>query len=104
MRYHAFAPRYSSPRSYATRAALAGRCIYEAVRAGLGVALIPEFLVREDVRSRRLVRLLPQWEPKALPVHVVYDGHRMLPARVRAFIDFALSFLAKELGRFRGQS
>ena len=72
--------------------------IREAVRAGLGVALIPEFLVREDVRSRRLVRLLSQWKPKAVPVHVVYDGRRMQPLRVRAFIDFALTFLAKELG------
>jgi len=72
--------------------------ILEAVRAGLGISMIPEFLVREDVRSGRLVHILPRWEPKPLPIHVVYDAHRILPVRVRVFIDFALSFLAKELG------
>jgi DNA-binding transcriptional LysR family regulator len=72
--------------------------ILEAVRAGLGVSMLPEFLAREDLRFGRLVRILPRWKPKALPLHIVYDGRRPLPMRVRAFIDFALSFLAKELG------
>jgi DNA-binding transcriptional LysR family regulator len=72
--------------------------IREAVRAGLGVSLIPEFLIREDLRSGRLVRLLPQWNPQDLPVHVVYAGARLLPARVRAFVDFAVSYVTKELG------
>jgi DNA-binding transcriptional LysR family regulator len=72
--------------------------IWEAVRTGLGVSLLPEFLIREDLRSGRLVRVLPQWNPKDLPVHVVYAGARLLPTRVRTFIDFAVSYLTKELG------
>jgi DNA-binding transcriptional LysR family regulator len=72
--------------------------IVEAVRMGLGVSMLPDFLAREDLRSGRLVRILPRWKPKPLPLHVVYDGHRLLPMRVRAFIDFALNFLEKELG------
>lgn len=71
--------------------------IREAVRAGLGVAVLPNWLIREDLLSGLLVRVLPQWNPKDLPVHVVYAGHRLLPARVRAFIDFAVSYLTKEL-------
>jgi DNA-binding transcriptional LysR family regulator len=71
--------------------------VREAVRAGLGVSLVPEFLVREDLRCGLLVRLLPQWNPQELPVHVVYAGARLLPARVRAFIDFAVSYMKKEL-------
>ncbi|MBV8278345.1 MAG: substrate binding domain-containing protein [Verrucomicrobia bacterium] len=72
--------------------------IREAVRAGLGVSVIPEFLIREDVGCGRLVRLLPQWRPQDLPVHVVYGGAHLLPARVRGFIDFAVSYVKKELG------
>ena len=71
--------------------------VREAVRAGLGVAMLPNWLIREDLISGLLVRVLPQWNPKDLPVHVVYAGHRLLPARVRAFIDFAVSYLTKEL-------
>jgi len=55
-------------------------------------------LIREDLLSGRLVPVLPQWNAKDLPVHVVYAGHRLLPTRVRAFIDFAVSYMTKELG------
>jgi DNA-binding transcriptional LysR family regulator len=71
--------------------------IREAVRDGLGVSVLPEFLIREDVRRGRLVRLLPQWSPPSLPVHVVYAGARLLPTRVRAFVDFAVSYITTEL-------
>ena len=70
----------------------------EAVRAGLGVAVLPDWLIREDLLSGQLVRVLPQWNAKDLPVHVVYVGARLLPTRVRAFIDFAVSYMTKEFG------
>jgi DNA-binding transcriptional LysR family regulator len=38
--------------------------IRKAVRAGLGISVLPEFLIREDLRCGRLVRVLPQWNPK----------------------------------------
>ena len=74
------------------------RSIREAVRAGLGVAVLPDWLIREDLLSGQLVRVLPQWNAKDLPVHVVYLGARLLPTRVRAFIDFAVSYMTKEFG------
>jgi len=74
------------------------RSTREAVRAGLGVAVIPDWLIREDLLSGRLVRVLPQWSAKDLPVHVVYLGARLLPTRVRAFIDFAVSYMTEEFG------
>jgi DNA-binding transcriptional LysR family regulator len=70
--------------------------IREAVRAGLGVAVLPNWLIREDLLSGLLVRVLPQWKMKDLPVHVVYAGDRLLRARA-AFIDFAVSYMTKEL-------
>jgi DNA-binding transcriptional LysR family regulator len=73
----------------------------EAARAGLGVALLPDFLIEEDLLSGRLVRVLPKWKPRELPIHVVYLGQRLLPARVTAFIDFAVRYMTKELERPR---
>lgn len=72
--------------------------VREAVRDGLGIALLPDWLLRDDLASGRLVRVLPQWKAKDMPVHVVYAGQRVLPMRVSSFIDFAvrqLSLLAK---------
>jgi DNA-binding transcriptional LysR family regulator len=70
--------------------------VREAVRAGLGVAVLPNWLIEEDLRSGALVSVLPRWKPKEVPVHVVYAGQRVLPARVAAFIDFAVRYLASE--------
>ena len=71
--------------------------VREATRAGLGIAILPDWLIDEDLRSRRLVRVLPQWKTKDLPLHVVYAGQSLLPARVSAFIDFAVAYMTKEL-------
>lgn len=69
----------------------------EAVRSGLGVGVLPDWLARNDLATCRLVRLLPQWSAKELPVHVIYQRQRRLPARVRAFVDFAVTYMTTEM-------
>jgi DNA-binding transcriptional LysR family regulator len=62
--------------------------LHAAVLAGLGIALLPESMVRDDLRSGALTRVLPQWNTPQGILHVVFPSRRgMLPA-VRAFIDF----------------
>jgi DNA-binding transcriptional LysR family regulator len=54
------------------------------VRAGLGVAVLPDWMIQVDLLSGRLERVLPQWNPKDVPVHVVYAGARSIAdARAR---------------------
>ena len=49
--------------------------------------------------ARRMkIRILPRWKAKDLPVHVVYSAGRVLPIRVRAFVDFAVGYTTKALG------
>lgn len=71
--------------------------IWEAVRSGLGVAVLPDWMIGEDLISGRLVRVLPDWKARDLPIHVVYAAQRLLPLRVSAFIDHAVSYMASEL-------
>ncbi len=73
--------------------------VREAAREGLGVAVLPDWLIREDIQKGRLVRVLPKWKARDLPIHVVYAGNRRLPARVRAFVDFAVKYMKEELKR-----
>ena len=59
-----------------------------AALAGLGIARLPESVVREDLRSGALKRVLAGWNSPQGVLHVVFPSRRgMLPA-VRAFIDF----------------
>ncbi|GAA5129765.1 LysR family transcriptional regulator [Luteolibacter yonseiensis] len=71
--------------------------IREAVLSGLGVSVLPEWMIKEELLAGKLVRILPEWSARDLPVHVVYAGHRLLPVRVSAFIDFAVDYLTREL-------
>ena len=65
----------------------------EAVRTGLGVALLPDWLVEGALKSGDLVQVLPKLKAKDMPIHVVYAGQRVLPVRVSAFIDFVVRHL-----------
>lgn len=71
--------------------------IREATLSGLGVAVLPDWMIQDDLIAGRLVRILPEWSARDLPIHVVYAGHRLLPIRVSTFIDFAVSYMTNEL-------
>lgn len=71
--------------------------LHEAARMGLGVAVLPEWLIEEDLVSGRLVRVLPKWHANDLPAYIVFPVQRHLPQRVRTFIDFAESYMATVL-------
>ena len=54
---------------------------------GLGVALVSSWTVKDDILEGRLIPLLPEWQPTALPVHLVYPWSRYYPARLRRFLE-----------------
>ena len=59
-----------------------------AALAGLGIARLPEIVVRADLRSGALSRVLPEWNSPQGILHVVFPSRRGLLPAVRAFIDF----------------
>lgn len=65
-----------------------GEFLRAAALRGEGIALAPTFIVGDDLRSGRLVGLLPDYRPAATPIQAVYPAGRYLPAKVRSFIDF----------------
>lgn len=70
----------------------------EAARMGLGIAVLPAWLIEEDLVAGRLVRILPKWQAKPLPAQIIYPLQRRLPLRVQAFIEFATEYMATVLG------
>ncbi len=55
--------------------------------AAAGIALIPPFVVDADLRSGRLVRVLPRWTGAALTLFAVTPQARAVPTHVRVFLD-----------------
>jgi DNA-binding transcriptional LysR family regulator len=65
-----------------------GDALRVAALAGLGIALIPAFLVRREVQKGSLQALLDGFEPKPIDLYAIYPPTRFLAAKVRLFIDF----------------
>jgi DNA-binding transcriptional LysR family regulator len=59
-----------------------------AVLAGLGIALLPESVVRAELDNGTVERVLPAWNLPQGIFHVVFPTRRGLLPAVRAFIDF----------------
>jgi len=67
---------------------------WQAVRAGLGLSLLPTFIVGDDLQSGRLKAVLTEYLPSERNLHALYLPNRHLSAKVRVFIDFMLSKFA----------
>ena len=64
-----------------------GEAMVEAARLGLGVAQLPHYMVDDEIARGALVELLRRQRPPATPIHAVIPASRMVPARVRVFLD-----------------
>ncbi len=60
----------------------------QAAERGLGIACVPAFVAGDALRSGRLVRVLPLFEPDPYDVHILYPHSRHLAAKVRLLVDF----------------
>lgn len=67
-----------------------------AALAGLGIAYMPLLLVDEEMAAGLLEPVLPHAVGRDTDgLHLVYPQGRLLAAKVRAFIDFAVEFFAE---------
>jgi DNA-binding transcriptional LysR family regulator len=68
-----------------------GEALRAAVRHGQGVALLPTFLVADDLQSGQLRSLLPDYRVTEAGLYAIYPHRRLLSAKVRLFIDFLIA-------------
>lgn len=72
------------------------RMTREAILAGMGIGFVPRFMVADDIASKRLVPVLPDYVSARLPLYVIFPkGHYML-AKVKAFVDFLAATLSEQ--------
>lgn len=73
-----------------------------AARAGKGIARLLSYQVHDDLLRGTLVEILPAFRPPAVPVQLVAQNVKYMPAKVRAFWDLARTALP-ELGSLGAQ-
>ena len=65
--------------------------------AGLGITSTQQWACRRELRDGSLVRLLPKWKTRDIPVHAYFPAGRATRAAARALIDFlAAEFRSQE--------
>jgi DNA-binding transcriptional LysR family regulator len=70
----------------------------QALVGGLGIGLVTQWLVDDDLREGTLVEVLPKTPPRPLEVNVLFPTSRFIPRRVRAFVDALEAGLATAPG------
>jgi DNA-binding transcriptional LysR family regulator len=69
----------------------------DAAIAGVGITRVLSYQVHAALEERRLGLVLEDFEPDPWPVHLVYGGGRLVPLKLRAFLDFAAPRLRARL-------
>lgn len=55
-----------------------------------GIAMLPDFLVKKLLREKKLIRVLPKWKLRSIPLYLVYASKDYMPLKTKVFIEFML--------------
>ncbi|MEJ6023050.1 LysR substrate-binding domain-containing protein [Ramlibacter sp. PS4R-6] len=55
---------------------------------GSGMTVMPDYMMRRELREGTLVDLLPEWRPRPGIMHAVFPSRRGMVPAVRRFLDF----------------
>ena len=66
-----------------------------AALAGLGIAIVPDFIGRKAIESGELLTLFNDYLPTDRGIYAVYPHRRYLPAKVRIFVDYLHNWFRK---------
>ncbi|GMR18281.1 MAG: LysR family transcriptional regulator [Gammaproteobacteria bacterium] len=65
-----------------------GDILKAAAVSGLGITLLPTFIVGPDICAGRLQQVLPDYCPPEISIYTIFPSRRYLSAKVRTFVDF----------------
>jgi DNA-binding transcriptional LysR family regulator len=68
-----------------------GESLLPIAMAGMGLLLQPLELVQNELKSGRLVAVLPDYMVPTRPMHLLYAPDRRITPKLRSFIDFAVT-------------
>ena len=65
-----------------------GEVLKDAAVRGLGVALLPTFIVRDELDSGRLSTVLSEYQLPAIELCIIYPLNRHLNTKIKLFVEF----------------
>jgi DNA-binding transcriptional LysR family regulator len=65
----------------------------KAALAGLGIALVPRYVVADDLAAGTLVSILNRFRVPSRMLHAIYPDAETVPAKIGVFVDFLTKWL-----------
>ncbi|MCK5889685.1 MAG: LysR family transcriptional regulator [Methylococcales bacterium] len=65
---------------------------------GLGLVMLPKYIVGRDIEKGKLRVVLEEYSIAPLEIHAVYPHRKYLSAKVRDFLDFLQEWLPQRIG------
>ena len=64
------------------------QALHRLTRRGAGLAILPDFLIEEDVRAGLLKVVLPEWTVPSVGVHAVWPANAPRTGLVKHFVEY----------------
>lgn len=71
----------------------------DAAIAGIGATRVLHYQAAAAIAQGKLMTILEDYEPEALPINLVHASHGRMPLKMRSFLDFAASRLRSGMDR-----
>lgn len=68
--------------------------IYEALLAGKGIAMLPDYIVRKGIQQGQLTALFEEYKTISMPIYAVYPSLKYSSPKITAFIAFLKEMLS----------
>ena len=72
-----------------------GEAMRDFAVAGLGLAMIPQFIASPEIQAGRLTQILPGFETRELPILALWPPVTPMPAKLRTLVDHLIAELAE---------
>lgn len=70
----------------------------QAALAGMGIVMLPDVVVGQDIAEGKLIALLNDYPPPSRPMHLVYTQDRYRLPKLRRFVDFVMTRWGRSQG------
>lgn len=64
--------------------------LHQAARTGMGIVMLPDALVEQDLGEGRLVKVIADFQPPSRPMHLLYAPDRYRLPKLRRFVEFVM--------------
>ena len=65
-----------------------GEVLKDAAVKGLGIALLPMFIIKQELETQTLAIILPDYQPPEITLCLIYPLNRHLTTKIRLFTEF----------------